>query len=282
MPTFTSHDGAVLHYDLLDDGATGEPVIVLAGGAARHPAYLSDLAGLSQVRPLAVLHQRGVGESRTSGLPLKAWPDLAHDVEAMREHLGGGQVDVLAHSAGTRVGMAYAASYPQHVRRLCLVTPPAGHLVDAEDDSRDMVAQRSDEPWFPAFVEAIPALEAAATPEEHRELAHLIAPLAWGTWDERAQAHEALGEFHLEAAGAFFSTPEPPSLPRDLAACGAQVLVVAGERDALTGLKPVLAVADLFPRGEAVVIEGAGHYPWVERPREFRRAVDAFLAPTRG
>ena len=279
MPTFSAHDGAVLHYDLLDDGATGEPLVVLAGGPARHPEYLSDLAGLSRVRPLAVLHQRGVGESAESGRPLQAWPDLAHDVEALRTHLGGGQLDVLAHSAGTRVALAYAATHPQHLRRLCLVTPPATDLVDAEDDSVAMVVQRNAEAWYPAFEEAVPALQAASTPEEHRALAHLIAPLGWGTWDERAQEHERLGEFHLEAGGAFFSAPAPPTLVHDLAACGAQVLVVAGERDALTGLKPVLAVADLFPRGEAVVIEGAGHYPWVERPEQFRQAVGDFLAP---
>src|SRR6478672_7701810 len=236
MPTFTSHDGAVLHYDLLDDGARGEPLVVLAGGAARHPAYLGDLAGLSSVRPLVVLHQRGVGDSAEAG-PLLAWPELAHDVEALRRHLGGGQLDLLA---------------------------------------------RSDEPWFPAFAEAVPTLEAASTPQEHRALAHLIAPLAWGTWDEQAQAHEAVGDFYLDAAGAFFSAPAPEALGERLGSCGAQVLVLAGERDALTGLKPVLAVADLFPRGTAVVIEGAGHYPWVERPDDFRAAVDPFFGADRG
>ncbi|HEX8972363.1 alpha/beta hydrolase [Oryzihumus sp.] len=281
MPTFTSHDGAVLHYDLLDDGARGEPLVVLAGGAARHPAYLGDLAGLSSVRPLVVVHQRGVGESAEAG-PLMAWPELAHDVEALRRHLGGGQLDLLAHSAGTRVALAYAASYPQHVRRLCLVTPPPGDLVDVEDDSRAMVMARSDEPWFPAFAEAVPALEAASTPQEHRALSHLIAPLAWGTWDERAQAHEAVGDWYLDAGGAFFSAPVPEGLGDRLGSCGADVLVVAGERDALIGLAPVLAVAELFPRGTAVVVEQAGHYPWVERPEAFRAAVDPFLGADRG
>ena len=282
MPTFTTHDGALLHYDLLDAGGSGEPVVVLAGGAARHPAYLQGLAGLPSVRPLAVLHQRGVGESATSGRPLKAWPDLAHDVEALREHLGGGQVDVLAHSAGTRVALAYAAAHPRHVRRLCLVTPPARDLVDADDDSRAMVMQRQGEPWFADFTAALPALEAASTPEEHRALAPVIAPLAWSRWDERAQAHEALGEWYLDASAAFFGEPGPATLAQDLGACGAEVLVVAGGRDALTGLTPVLALADLFPRGQAVIIEDAGHYPWVEQPEAFRRAVDAFLDPTRG
>jgi pimeloyl-ACP methyl ester carboxylesterase len=58
----------------------------------------------------------------------------------------------------------------------------------------------------------------------------------------------------------------------------APVLVVAGAQDALTGLAPVLALAERFPAGRSVVIEAAGHYPWVEQPTAFRRAVDPFFS----
>ena len=57
----------------------------------------------------------------------------------------------------------------------------------------------------------------------------------------------------------------------------APVLVVAGRQDALVGLAPVLALAELFPAGRSVVINDAGHYPWVEQPLAFRRAVDEFF-----
>lgn len=46
MPTYEGDDGTLLHYDVLGD-TSASPVIVLAGGAARHPEYLGDLAGLS-------------------------------------------------------------------------------------------------------------------------------------------------------------------------------------------------------------------------------------------
>jgi pimeloyl-ACP methyl ester carboxylesterase len=40
----------------------------------------------------------------------------------------------------------------------------------------------------------------------------------------------------------------------------------------------VLAVAGLFPHGEAVTVENCGHFPWVEQPAAWRAAVDPFLA----
>ena len=46
MPTYQGGDEALLYYDVLGGSSTSQ-LIVLAGGAARHPEYLGDLAGLS-------------------------------------------------------------------------------------------------------------------------------------------------------------------------------------------------------------------------------------------
>ena len=276
MPVFESHDGAELHYDLLGEGRSREPIVVLPGGAARHPDYLGDLAGLDSVRTLLILHQRGVGRSEAA--PVGAWPVLARDVDALRRHLDLGRIDLLGHSAGTRVAVAYAASHPDTLHRLCLVTPPSLWLVDATDDREALIEKRRGEPWFDAFEKARPALESASTLAEYLPLASLEAPLGYARWDERARAHEPLGKLYEDAATAFFSTPMDRGLAAGLADVHAPVLVVAGAQDAITGLAPVLAMADLFPAGRCVVLEDAGHFPWVEQPTAFRRTVDEFFA----
>jgi proline iminopeptidase len=276
VPVFTSHDGAVLHYDLLGEGRSAEPIVVLAGGPARHPEYLDDLAGLDTVRTLVMLHQRGVGGSEAAGpAPL---PDLVHDVEALRVHLELGRLDLLGHSAGTRMAQVYAARHPDRLKRLCLVTPPSLWLVEAEDDRAAMIDSRRGEPWFEAFERARPQIEAVTTVKEFRPLAALAAPIGWATWDERAQQHETTGELFISAADIFFSSPAEPGLAGRLASVTVPVLVIAGADDAVTGLAPVLALAELFPDGRSTVIEAAGHYPWVEQPTAFRRAVDPFFS----
>jgi pimeloyl-ACP methyl ester carboxylesterase len=62
----------------------------------------------------------------------------------------------------------------------------------------------------------------------------------------------------------------------------APVLVIVGAQDAIAGVGPVAAVADLFPHGRAAVIERCGHMPWVEQPGAFRQALDPFLAKLDG
>lgn len=277
MGTFTSHDGAILHYDRRGPQET-RPVVVLAGGPARHPDYLGDLADLDTVRQLLYLHQRGVGRSVVEPGQLMPWPALADDLEAFRAHLGLEALDVVAHSAAARVALAWAADHPDRVGRLCLVTPPAGWLVDVPSDTDALLDGRRDEPWYAAYQQAQPALAAVTSYVDFLPLAHVVAPMGWANWDERARAHEHAASYGQDARIAFVSAAPDRNLSPELQAVSAPVLVVAGARDAAVGVRPVLAVAELFPNGTAVTISDAGHYPWVEQPDEFYRAVAPFLA----
>jgi len=101
VPTYAAADGTPLHYDVLGSEPGRCPVVVLAGGAARHPSYLGDLAGLGSFRRLVVPHLRGVGSSPAPAVAEAGsfWRQAA-DVESLRVHLGGERVTIVAHSAG--------------------------------------------------------------------------------------------------------------------------------------------------------------------------------------
>lgn len=280
MTDFTSHDGTRLHADVIGDHAL-PALIVLAGGPARHPVYLGDLGGLSSRRRLVVLHQRGVGLSASGPTgPAATWPELAEDVESLRQALGLERIELLGHSAGTRVAISYAARYPQHLDRLCLVTPPATWLVDADDDSAEIIARHASDEWYSDFLEALPALLAAPDSASGNRLFPAVAPIAWGDWDDTAREHEHLGAWHPAAQDAFVHTPtidEVEDIRDALRTVTAPVLVVAGAEDGLTGLGPVVDLAKRFPLGQAVVLDGCGHYPWVEAPASFTAAITPFF-----
>ncbi len=277
--SFTSYDDTTLHADLLDRAPTGsDPLIMLAGGAALHPDYLGDLAGLDRTRPLVVLHQRGVGRTPPADPPeTAAWWHQAHDVDALREHLGLETVDVLGHSAGTRIATAYAAQYADRLRSLILVTPPSVHLVDAPDDREELAARRMHEPEFTAAIAARDAGPDMSTDETWAEFRAAIAPLGYAAWGPVERAHAPVGDQHVESIKAFFTAEPPDDLPDRLGAVEAPVLVVAGRQDLSTGLEPVRALAGLFKNGRIEEIDDCGHFPWVEQPEAFRAAVVPFL-----
>lgn len=280
VPNFLVPDGTSLHYDVLGDERLREcPVIVLAGGAARHPGYLGDLAGLANSYPLVVPHLRGVGRSPAPDrVEDGSFWRQAEDIEALRVHLGAERVVVIGHSAGTRLAIAYAAQFPRRLAGLVLITPPAGYLVDEPSDADALIDKRRGEPAFDA---AVAALEGAPDPaggdDAFNTWQQTSAPASYAVWGPVEQEHADIGRWYLDAARAFFSVEPPHDLPARLRAVSAPVLVVAGAQDCLTGLAPVRALARLFPAGQIVVLETCGHYPWVEQPVAFRGALDPFL-----
>ncbi|MEE6259391.1 alpha/beta fold hydrolase [Plantactinospora sonchi] len=279
MPTYPGIDGTPLHYDELGrpESAGAPPLITLAGGPARHPRYLGDLAGLGTRHRLVVPHLRGVGHSPDpAAVELGSWWCQAEDLDRLRGHLGLEQLLLVAHSAGTRLAISYAARFPSRIIGLVLITPPADDLVDVPSDVEELRSARRGEPALAAAIEAW-----RVGPEFHHdafdEWQARVAPLGYAAWGGTEQAHAADAEHGLAAIQAYFSVQPPEDLAARLGGVEAPVLVVAGAQDLVTGLAPVLALADLFPAGEAVTIADSGHYPWVEQPAAFRQAVDGFL-----
>ncbi|RYV52659.1 alpha/beta fold hydrolase [Pengzhenrongella frigida] len=285
MASYVASDGAELHYDLL--GVHGLPVggssgraaiVVLAGGAARHPSYLGDLAGLASGRALVVPHLRGVGRSPAPALTESgAFWRQAGDIEALRVHLGVDQILVVAHSAGTRLAIAYAARYAARVAGLLLITPPAGYLVDDASDVDSLIDARRGDPAFDAALAALSAGPDGSTEDAFNAWQQVVAPAGYATWAAGEQAHARVGRWNLAAARAYFGVEPPSDLPAQLRTVDAPVLVIAGAQDCFTGVAPVMALAALFPNGSCVVIDRCGHYPWIEQPGAFRSAADAFL-----
>jgi pimeloyl-ACP methyl ester carboxylesterase len=268
MPTYVAADGMKLHYDESGDGRI---LVVLPGGGGRHPSYLGDLAGLPG--HLVIPHLRSVGNSPTP--PTSYW-DQTHDLEALRNHLALERLDLVAHSAGTRLAMAYTAQYPDTVASMLLITPPAAHLTDTPHDATEITEHRQGEPEFDAAVAAMSQLP--TTQAEFESWQATVAPAMYAEWTREAQEHSRVGTTSLETVRAFLNVTLPADFPEQLGKTQARVRVIAGAQDYTTGLAPVLAATRLFRNGEAVVIDDCGHFPWVEQPRAFRRAADPFVA----
>ena len=257
----------------------------MPGGPGRASAYLGDLGGLWRDRTLWRLDLRGTGLSELpDDRDSLAFPRLADDVAAVAAALGTGPVDVLGHSAGCHVALVHAARYPDSVRRLVLVTPSANGLTEWSTIAGDIArirATRSDEAWY-AEAAAIEA-EVATLPEERqRRIDRGLRPFFYGRWDAAAQAHAAAtdSQMSLRATAAF--RPEngtPTDLVELLQLVVAPTLIVIGGRDGGTGRLPGRIVADHLPNAatEVVEIPSAGHYPWLDDAREFRRVVEHWL-----
>jgi pimeloyl-ACP methyl ester carboxylesterase len=130
-------------------------------------------------------------------------------------------------------------------------------------------------------MEAQQAME-HANPRLRSVLEKETRPFWYGRWDERAQQHAAGADrqMSLRANAGYPPGPDydPVEAREALRAVRAHVLVVVGERDALTGASVAERFAEQLPNATIAVIADAGHFPWVDEPEAFRKAVEDFLS----
>ncbi|MDI3329498.1 MAG: alpha/beta hydrolase [Micrococcus sp.] len=270
----TSDDGTRLAVQLLGAGS-GPPLIVLPGGPCRSPEYLEDLAGLSEVRPLAVLHPRG---TPATGTLSRGWWTDAADVVAVIDALGLAQADLLAHSAGTQLALATAVQHPDRVRTLALVTPAAAWLTGTEHDGAAIAARRQE----PVIAEALASM-AGPEPDDEPQFqaaSPIQRPAGYARWTRREQEHSPLGSTSRAAQHAWYAHTPDDAVDRIRQAGVPPTLVIGGTEDILVGDAPVRALARVLG-ARLEMIDDCGHYPWVEQPGAFRRLVDPWVADAR-
>ena len=271
---FLAADGTRLAYRRIGSGA---PLVCIPGGPLLSADYLGDLGGLADHVELILLDHRGSGASAVPADPTTYRCDrVVEDVEALRAHLGLDRIALLGHSAGANVVYRYAEREPARVERLVLVTPSTRALgIDIADAARSAVARsRAAEPWYESAAAALARAQAGQATDADWAA---IAPFSHGRWDDEVAAYDARmdAERDAVAAGAFGSDGafDPPSTRAALATLDVPVLVVAGSVDVGNPVDSMAEVAGLFPGGEIVVQEGAGHFPWVDDPAAFRTSV---------
>lgn len=275
----TARDGTTL---AVHTSGSGPSLLCVPGGPGRASVYLEDLGGLTATRTLQLLDNRGSGASQ---LPMDreslAFPRLPDDVEDVRAALSMAPADVLGHSAGCPVVLLHAARHPDAVRRLVLVTPSGRPFGWAADDTDAIRATRAGEPWYDEAAEAAD-IAPRANPALRRELDRVMRPLWYGRWDERTQAHAAGADeqVSLRAAAGYvpMSGYDAREALESLRGITADVLVVVGTLDAMTGMSVADRFADVIPKVQVARIDGAGHFPWVDQPEAFSTAVETFLA----
>jgi proline iminopeptidase len=90
--------------------------------------------------------------------------DMADDIEQLRLHLGLKQIDLLGHSNGGTIVLAYAERYSLAVRRLILLT----HWLSGYDDSavwKAFLDKRRDVPYY---AEAVKTIESPDPPPDEQ------------------------------------------------------------------------------------------------------------------
>jgi proline iminopeptidase len=280
-------DGARLY---VHEIGAGHPVVVIHGGPDFDHTYLRpELDRLADRFRLVYYDQRGRGRS-AGGVSAEdvSISSEVEDLDRLRGHLGYDWVAVLGHSWGGLLAMEYAVRHPDRVSHLVLMnTAPALH-VDwlrfrddlrrrrSEHDLKAMTAIAAD----PAYARGDPAADAAYY-RVHFRIA--LPPELLDRVVDRLRTHftpasvltaRAIEERLYERT---CRRPDYDLLTR-LRPLAVPTLVVHGDQD-LIPVDAARHIADAIPGARLHVLEGCGHFAYLERPDDLHELMTGLITP---
>jgi proline iminopeptidase len=237
----------------------GKPIILLAGGPGMNPAYMEPVARMLAAggRRVILFHQRGTGASADAA-ECHDRMNLAGaiaDIETLRKHLALHKLTLAGHSWGGMLAMAYAQEHPDRIAGLVLL------------DTGPMDSS--------AFPTEAAAVRARLSPAEQ-------------TASQQAKGIEQIDAIEEKA---FFANPENVVRLRQSVPSGAPMWYESVEQligrdlekfDVVEGMRKLRAPVTLVfgcldpgffiagriqavkPDSRLIVVEHAGHYPWLE------------------
>src|SRR5215468_8472252 len=277
--------GATLYVEVLGT-APGVPLIIANGGPgfdhtyehAAVPGTTSAWETLARSRRVVFYDQRGNGRSGAlkPGQPC-GLAEQIEDLEAVRAHLGADKIDLLGHSWGGYLVMAYAARHPDRIRHLVTVDSAAPKWGDTVFLFKDIFPEGQERADGFAFADALG--DKAASDAGLREY------FMWLFYST-----EKRDAFIAQVNAAVFSKPINESVEHDVQRFDLNpelrkfkfpTLVITGRYDINVAPSVAYKIHKAIPGSQFVVLEKSGHLPFYEEPEGFVRAVEAFLAAGR-
>lgn len=269
--------GATIFYETLGSG-TATPLVVVNGGPGFDHTYLHVSGAwetLAKNRRVVLYDQRGTGQSSKVAKDVTyTLADQIDDLGALRAHLGLERMDLLGHSWGGFLVMAYAARHPDRIAHLMIVDSAAPVFKDTiflfdqvfpEGAERQRAGAFSEEMGDKAAIEANlrEYFSMLFCSKEKRDAFLAAVPASVYKKEVNEAVSRDISRFDLNPEIRKFRFP---------------TLVLTGRFD--MNVAPLIAwkIHQAIPASRFAVFEHSGHLPFFEEPEAFVRTVEDFLA----
>lgn len=268
--------GTTIWYEVRGS-ASGRPLVMVNGGPGFDHTYVlcSDAWDvLARSRRVVLYDQRGNG--RSSALKPNQSCTLADqvaDLEALRVRLRAERIDLLGHSWGGYLVMAYAARHPEHVAHLIIADSAAPKWGETEFIFKYIFPETVEHQGQLDFFDTLG--DAAAGKQSLREYLGMLfvseakrdeflsrADTYRYTRKVNAALNADLGQFDMWPVLPTFRMP---------------TLVMTGRYDINVAPSTAWKIHKAIPGSRWEVFEQSGHLPYFEEPEKFVSVVEGFL-----
>ena len=259
---------------------SGEPVVLLHGFPQTSNAWRKVLPALAERYTVIAPDLRGCGASDRpdAGYDKRT---VAEDVHQLVQQLGLGPINLVSHDVGMMVGYAYAAAFPDQVKRLVLMEAalPGLGLEQLYDGNRYPRMYH-----LPLFDAPNGLAEALIAGRERMFVRHFVLQQAYdasafedGVLDEYAEQLAQPGALSA-GIGYFRAHRLDAERNRESAKTKLAMPVLTMSGGASAGAELEGMIRPLVERMHAAVIDDSGHYLAEERPERVAEELLRFFA----
>jgi pimeloyl-ACP methyl ester carboxylesterase len=257
-------------------GGVGPPALLLHGGAAL-PDYLGDCADLLADRFTTYRYtQRGTPPS-AAGPPYTVEAHVA-DALAVLDAFEIERAWAVGHSWGGHLALHLLVARPERVLGVICVGTLGADGGIFEEYEQNLARGMTDEEI--GFVRETQARRRAGDVSEADlvEVFRIVWPRFFRDAGKATAPPEHVGaQASIETNRSLAEHFARATLKQGLPSAKAPVLFIHGEHDPMP-IRTARETAALIDGARVEPVAGAAHFPWVEQPAAFRRAVEAFLA----
>ena len=289
---FVDADGVMIYYK---EFGKGEPLMIVHGGpGATHDYFLPHLLPLARNNRLIFIDERGSGKSeKLEDVKLYTVENMVEDVEAVREALGLGKMNLLGHSYGGVLAQAYALKYQENLSHLILCS------TFSSTSMMNDVFVKIKENMTPELRERINKMESEGLfghglPYEQNRYTNEYKIAAWGegyfpylyqknpnpdydptaggfSWALYREMWGSNGEYVID--GNLVSVEYTDMLHTIIVS----TLITVGDHDECA---PSLSemMHEKIPNSEIVIYPQSGHLTFVDQPDMFMKSIEDFLS----
>jgi len=248
-------------------------IIPTPGWGPSSDLYFRPLKPLEELFTLVYLDTRGAGRSeKPSKSTDYTYAQFSADLDGLRKHLGQDKVWVMGHSAGGVHVTQYALNYPQGCQGLILLDSLAARDDEWQEDVDVRMMERKNEPWFG---EAMKAWNDEGFPESDEAFAASLEKslpfyfYAVANIERQVDVFSATTFSIAALRGSIDSNPSGFDILSRLTEIKVPTLIVVGNSDFICSPVQARRIHKRIAGSELIVIDKAGHFPWLEQPDEF-------------
>jgi proline iminopeptidase len=268
--------GASIWYEVRGT-ASGRPMIMVNGGPGFDHNYVlcSDAWDtLAKRRRVVFYDQRGNGRSGAlSKEQTCKVADQVSDLEALRAELHADKIDLLGHSWGGYLVMAYAARHPEHVAHLIIADSASPKWTDTDFIFKQIFPEGTDRQGALDFADALGDTVAAG-----KSMAEYLGML-FVSAEKRDEFLSRSADYHYTRSVNETLNSELNGLDMwpVLPLFRMPTLVLTGRYDINVAPSTAWKIHKAIPNSRWEVFERSGHLPYFEEPEKFVKVVEGFL-----